>query len=250
MSLRLISVRFSHYCEKARWALDRAGLAYTEDAHVPVLSWRATFGARGGRTVPVLVTPDGVLEDSTEILRWIDRQGRGPALFPAGPVGEDVAALEDEADRRVGPATRRLAYHALFTDPDATRALVLSAGPGWERRAGRAVYPLLRQMIRRGLKVDDAGAARSRVTLDEAFAKVALRLADGRPYLAGDTFTAADLTFIALATPVLLPPEYVARYLPSDAPIPATRAIAERYRETPAGRWALSVYARERSVTH
>ena len=172
MSLRLISVRFSHYCEKARWALDRAGLAYTEDAHVPVLSWRATFGARGGRTVPVLVTPDGVLEDSTEILRWIDRQGRGPALFPAGPMGDDVAALEDEADRRVGPASRRLAYHALFTDPDATRALVLSAGPGWERHAGRAVYPLLRQVIRRGLKVDEGAPevslSRVRALMQEA----------------------------------------------------------------------------------
>ena len=36
-------------------------------------------------------------------------------------------------------------------------------------------------------------------------------LADGRPFLLGDRFTAADLTFAALAAPVVLPPRYGVR---------------------------------------
>jgi glutathione S-transferase len=32
--LRLITIPISHYCEKARWALERAGLPYREERHV------------------------------------------------------------------------------------------------------------------------------------------------------------------------------------------------------------------------
>ena len=31
---RLVTIPISHYCEKARWALDRAGLDYREERHV------------------------------------------------------------------------------------------------------------------------------------------------------------------------------------------------------------------------
>ena len=32
--LRLVTIPISHYCEKARWALDRAGIPYREERHV------------------------------------------------------------------------------------------------------------------------------------------------------------------------------------------------------------------------
>lgn len=34
--LRLITLPISHYCEKVRWALDRQGIAYREEAHAPI----------------------------------------------------------------------------------------------------------------------------------------------------------------------------------------------------------------------
>ncbi|MCW3023116.1 MAG: Glutathione S-transferase family protein, partial [Conexibacter sp.] len=33
----LVTIPISHYCEKARWALDRAGVAYEERRHLPAL---------------------------------------------------------------------------------------------------------------------------------------------------------------------------------------------------------------------
>lgn len=246
-AVRLLTVRYSHFCDKARWALDRAKLAFDEREHVPVLSWGATFGARGRRTVPVLVTPEGTLSDSTEILHWVDRQGGAPPLFPGDP---EVVTLEGQFDRRLGPATRRLAYHALFTDPAATRAFVLSTGPAWERKVAGALFGGLRALIQRGLGVTDDGAARSRVVLDEVFAQCGARLADGRRYLCGDLFTAADLTFAALALPVLLPDDFRARFLPDMHIPPALDDVLARYRDTPAGRWAIALYQRERFATH
>src|SRR5256714_12695929 len=82
--LRLVTIPISHYCEKARWALDRAGIAYREERHVQGVHRIAARRAGGGRTVPVLVTPEGSLGESEEILAWVDeRTPPESRLFPA-----------------------------------------------------------------------------------------------------------------------------------------------------------------------
>lgn len=246
--LRLITIRFSHFCEKARWALDHARLAYREQSHVPVFSWAATYGARGRRTVPVLVTPERTLSDSTDILRWVDTRNAAPPLFPEGAIGEEVARLEELFDRRVGPSTRRLAYfHLMGAPPEQLCTLLQSAGTPWEARATRWVFPALKALMVRGMRIDASGAERSTRMLNEVLDTVASRLADGRRYLAGERFTAADLTFASLMTPLLLP-DALLRFIPrswDELPAPL-RAEVERVRETPAGRFALRLYAEER----
>ena len=85
MPARLITIPFSHYCEKARWALERAGIEHTEDGHLPIFSSVVSRRAGAGRTVPALITADRkVLADSTDILRWCDAHGRAtpPARRP------------------------------------------------------------------------------------------------------------------------------------------------------------------------
>src|SRR5947209_6624696 len=83
---RLVTIPISHFCEKARWALDRAGVEYVEQRHLQLLHVLAARFAGGGRTVPVFVTDAGdVLADSTAILRWSDRQvAPGMRLYPDG----------------------------------------------------------------------------------------------------------------------------------------------------------------------
>ena len=67
-------------------------------------------------------------------------------------------------------------------------------------------------------------------------------LADGRSYLVGKTFGAADLTFSALAAPVLLPRNYGSP-LPSLDEIPTDLlAQIEEFRALPAGDFALRIY--------
>ena len=50
----LITIPLSHYCEKARWALDRVALPYREEPHAPLFHRLATKRNERG-TVPVLV---------------------------------------------------------------------------------------------------------------------------------------------------------------------------------------------------
>lgn len=247
---RLITIRFSHFCEKARWALDYGGVEYREEAHVPMFSWAATYGARGRRTVPVLATPEGTLSDSTDILRWVDARQAAPPLFPSDALGDEVSQWEEQFDRRLGPATRRLAYFHLLPNTGHVRRLLSSAGPAWETRAARLLFPVLKTAMVRGMQINAPGAERSLKTLNEVLDSVSAKLADGRRYLAGDRFTAADLTFAALLTPVLWP-EAALRTIPFgyDEFPEVFRAEVERVRATPAGRFAMRLYAEERAAT-
>lgn len=249
MPARLITIPFSHYCEKARWALDRRGVDYQEEAHLPMLHTRHTRRL-GGRSVPLLVIGgEGgprVLADSTDILGYADEAGtRGAPLYPQD--GGEVAALEDRFDEVLGPHARRLGYFGLLQDDRAMREVVRRASiPPWERAVGLPTLPVFKVLLRRGLEIDAASAARSEAKVRAVFDEVEARLADGRRFLCGDTFTAADLSFAALAMPLLVPPCYERWLLPLEETRAAFRSVVDRWRATPAGAFAMRVCATER----
>lgn len=241
---RLITIPISHYCEKARWALERAGLPYREEAHLQGIHWAHVWRAGRGRTAPVLVTPEVVLTESSDILHWVDERS-DLRLYPDA----EVAALEAHFDAELGPHGRRWMYHRIFTRPDLVRAYGAPGVPRWERAALPAFLPLVKLIINRYLDVDDDTAAESRERVRAVFDEVGERLADGRHYLVGDSFTAADLTFAALAASVLVPSGY-------GVPLPGVEVLPEPFaaevrelREHPAGRFALRLYDQERSYT-
>lgn len=245
MTTKLITIPFSHYCEKARWALDRCGVVYEEDGHLPLFHYLATYRNGAKRTVPVLVADDGktVVRDSSDIIAWADKQRPGSLIPIAG--AEHALAIEDDLDNHFGPATRRWGYYYLL--PNKATDKVITAGvPAWERTLLKLSRPLAVSFLRRGLKIDAAGVERSRKKIESAFARVGEILGDGRRYLTGERFTVADLTFAALAAPILLPPEHPVQQPAVDLFPREAREQIEAWRRTPAGRFALRLYADER----
>jgi glutathione S-transferase len=230
---RLITIRFSHFCEKARWALDRAGIAFEERAHLPLFAWVPALAAARNRTVPVFVSDGKCLSDSTDILR------HAGGLHLDDP---EVAALEDDFDRHLGPATRRIAYHALMSQPQTLNEMFRRAAPWWQVAVSKPVLPVMLGIMRRGMRIDDRGVARSREVVEQTFEKVAARISDGRRYLCGDRFTAADLTFAALSVPILVPPAAEKFILPEEHAVGGIREMLESYRATPAGTFAMRLY--------
>jgi glutathione S-transferase len=249
MRARLVTIPFSHYCEKARWALDRARIDYVEEPHVPMFAWGPALRAGRKRTVPVLATDDEVLTDSHDILGWVHRRAPEIDLYPDG-IASDVEQLESTFDKKVGPAARRLAYHALLKDPRVVRDLFVHRAPAWQRAATRAAMPIMIRMIKGGLKIDDAGVARSESQLAPVLADVESRLEkSGGPWLFGDRFTAADLTFASLMTPLVVPPSFAeARLCPSMLESEPARSLVAHHRETRAGRFVLRAYEELRAA--
>lgn len=245
----LITIPFSHYCEKARWALDLEGVSYRERRYLPGLHVRPARRAAKGRgradahssaaSTPILVMDGEPICGSSAIVRRV-----APALF----AGDEVEALVRDFDDALGPHTRRIAYWfvlgraALFqqlADENVSRGQALAA---------RLTLPLLGRALRRRLGVDRPGFERSMVRVTRVADDVAARLEDGRPYLTGDAFTAADLTFAALFAPVILPgpDRYGARLPPLERFCDEGRRTITTFRDHPAGRFAARVYEAHR----
>jgi glutathione S-transferase len=245
MTARLITIPFSHYCEKARWALEAAGIDYEEEPHLPAFHYAATLRAGAKRTVPALVDGKRVIPDSTPIIAYADEVRPGSLYPTAAQDREDVLGIEEDLDRHLGPATRRWMYFQLLDRKDLDHLLFHNV-PRWEQMAFKAGRPAALLFLKRSLKIDAAGAERSRAKIDEAFSNVGALLGDGRRYLIGDRFTVADLTFAALAAPVLLPPQYGAPLPTLDMfPAPAKTQL-ETWRRSPPGQFALRIYAEHR----
>lgn len=254
--LRLHSITFSHYVEKARWCLDRLGVPYDEVPNVGILGVLLT-----GRTVPWLEVPPGrtQVSESAHILRFL--WGEYASVLPAERtwfLEPTRAALELEArlDRRLGPDVRVWLYEQLLRHPDLSYRSWGIDEPGiprWQRALLLVLRPVLAYAVRRMLGVFPARAERALVRTQEIFAEMDALLADGRPYLTGSTLTFADITFASLGALAVLPPEYPGNRLGGprmtldDVRDAGWRAEVERFRARPSGQFILRLYREERA---
>jgi len=236
--------RFSHFNEKARWALDWKGIAHVRRAllpgfHVPRVLWMTRQ-----KSLPVLVLDGETIHDSTRIIQRLERLRPEPALYPADEAERRRAlALEDFFDEELGPHVRRVLFHQLLPETDfAAAAFTIGCGPG-TRGVYRALFPGIRLVMKADMRIDAGGAARSEDKLRAALDRIEAELQPSG-YLVGDRFGVADLTAAALLAPLVFPPEFP--YPPPD-PLPASVARwCEAFTGRPAFRWAAEMYRRHR----
>ncbi len=245
----LITIPISHFCEKARWALQRAGIPFREEGHLQIFHYLRVLTAAGSVTVPVLQTEQELVRDSTDIARWADRfLPAEHRLFPEGKLGAEVAAWEELFDLEIGPLTRRIAYQWLLPRRDLIERYNVAGVPKWQAATGLLALPVAALYLRARNGAWASRLAEDLATMDTLFSRVSSQLQDGRPFIAGERFTAADLALASLCAVVLLPREY-------GVPLPSVDELPEeahrhvlRWRQTPAGRHVMRLYAEERPV--
>jgi glutathione S-transferase len=246
--LRLVTIPISHYCEKARWALERAGLEYREEPHVQGIHRLAARRAGGGKTVPVLVTPQGAIGESEQILEWVDRRIRPELrLFGSAPAElRELKALCRRFDEQLGPCGRRLMYVHMLAQKDLMLSFNNAGVPAWEDRAIRWGWPVIVRFASRALMITPGVEVEDERVVWRELDFVADLLEDGRPYLSGERFGAADLTFAAMAAAVIVSPDYGVPLPQPELLPPSTAALVRRAREHPAGAFALRLIAEHR----
>jgi len=252
----LIGIAFSHYVEKARWALDRFAVPYEDRRVLPFFHFAAVYRVHRGKegrvdrassrfSTPVLRTENGRLFcDSADILRYVSDSFASPGqeLYPTPEVSE----LEQHFHDELGPHTRRAAYGLFFDRPELLQAVADHNVDRVQAGLFRAAYPLVKRGLKRALGIDDRRVQRSVEKTFREFEAVSERLGDGRPYLLGDRFTAADLAFASLAAPAVVPPEYSA-WLPPLEDFPSdVQQRTQTLREMPAGAFAMRLFRDER----
>ncbi len=255
MTNRLISLAFSHYNEKARWALDICGIPYVEEKYMPGFSSLAVMRAtafRGGSddrvstkySTPLLLLSDGTkLHDSADICRYASEKG-GNDLYPSPEVEE----LERYFHDRIGPNTRRVAYGFAFEDPQILARMADDNVSARQARWFKRLYPLVVRRLRGGLGLDPERIEKSQGHVRAEFDALAERLGE-REFLCGGTFTAADLTWASMVVPAILVTreEGFGASMPTLDEIPeeAVQLVGE-LRGHPAGQFALRMYREHR----
>ncbi|HXC50251.1 MAG TPA: glutathione S-transferase N-terminal domain-containing protein [Candidatus Limnocylindrales bacterium] len=252
--LELHTITYSHYVEKARWCLDRLGVAYEEVPSIGILGVLLT-----GRTVPTLAVPATrtSIGDSTEILRflWGRYSGELPDRTRFLAPSPEAIALETHFNEDLGVPVRLWSYWHLLERPDLTLIMWGHEEPSipqWQKALLPPLRPVLAALLRRMLGLNEANAARGIVKTREIFAEVDTMLADGRRYLmGGDELTFVDITFASLAALIIFPDGYTGgsasvTQLPVER-LPADwRAEVEMLRATRAGQFVMRMYAEER----
>ena len=239
----LWQLRMSHFNEKARWALDYKGVPHRRRSLAP---GPHTFRSRrlGGRgTTPVLIMDGEVIGDSTEIVAKLEQRSPEPPLYPDTEIERKAALdLEEHFDEQLGPGIRSAVFHAILPDRRVTVGLGTQGLAATHRVVDNAFYPLIRRMIRRGVKADDATAKRGREQTLAALDLIEGELEGG--HLVGDRFSIADLTAAALLYPLVAPPEF-AYELPAVWPEEweqFRRSLADR----PGYQWVQEMFRRHR----
>lgn len=193
----LLSLHYSPWSERARWALDHHGLAYQLVQHAPFLGERRLRRVVGRHveraTVPVLVAEGEVLRDSWDIALYADARGAAEKLFPRG-LEDAIRVLADVAERTMFE-TRGLVTAALLSD-----AALDEAQP---RAIPKPLRPLLRPVARYGTlwfarkyALDLTELEAQRQTLARGLTTFRERYG-ARPYLF-ERFTYADIVFCSL----------------------------------------------------
>lgn len=240
---RLITIAISHYCEKVRWALDWLNLPYIEESHVPFFHRLATR-QHGGTSVPVLITETGAFTDSTDILHYLNTIApEGRHLYPTDPeLCREVEQLEEVFDTKLGVNIRRWGYFYGLDDAQMIRQMWSKGTPAFEQVGLAIAFPLMRRIVRQAYHVTASSAASSLAEIKQVFEIVNQQLTDNRSYLVGGNFSAADLTFAALAAPALRPLEHPVISSPLDEINSEMAAVIQELRATPAGAYALRLY--------
>lgn len=239
----------SHFCEKVRWLLDARGLPYRIKNQFPGLHAAANRKLVGAATVPVLIHAGHAVGDSSAIARYLDQHFTSWQAVPGDPAQrEQVLALEREFDESAGVHGRRYMYSFVLRDPRLFHRLFFAEYGLVARTLGGLAVGVLRKKISALYRTGTRGAEESGAIVERAFERVEA-LTDGDParYLLGDRLTLADVTAASLLAPMVGPP---GTPWGQDPELPELRAMRERARVRPAGKWVLARYTRDRRGVH
>jgi glutathione S-transferase len=234
----LLTLPPSHYCERARWALDWQTIVYDEERLAPgahVLRLKR-LGASAS-SLPLLLLGDGTLcQGSDQILDWAGLRGGDPEI-------------ELRMEQVTAPLIRQCLYAGLLPDPRSGIRDVLFRGTMTRHATiGRLTWPLLRRIMAVGMN------ARPHL-LPDLIAQVDYELdwfdrvlAERGAYLVGQKFGRADLTAASLFAPLALPQVEPVKSVSAGICWPRSLApFLARWSDRPTLKWVRRVYEDHRT---
>jgi glutathione S-transferase len=238
--ITLYQFKFSHYCEKACWALDYKRLPYTTRDLLPGPHMRVARKLAPRTHLPILVDDGQVVQDSTSIITYLDDKFPERRLtLQDSQLAREVLEWEEYLDEELGVPLRLWFYY--HTLPDRNRALkfLLEGAPWYGQPLFALIYPRVRAAMQKMMNIHSESAQQSKQLFLLALDKLDSVLKE-RPFLVGDTFTRADLTACALLSPYCVPgksDEQVSMALPEQV-----CALRDQHKSRPFFNWVHNIY--------
>lgn len=224
--LMLYQFPISHYCEKVRWALEYKNIEYKKVNLLPGLHANKAKKLCSRSSLPILVHDKKVLNESSEIISYLDHIFPQKLLTPTDPqLKQEALQWEQFADKQLGPDVRRICYHTLLDHPDIIIPYFTNDGPWYGNIYMKATYPRLSKTMRNLMKLDDAEMITVRKRLAHSI-QTAITHIDDRIFFAGDIFSRADLAVASLLAPLCRTKKYGIEW-PEKDPEPLASTIDE-----------------------
>jgi glutathione S-transferase len=235
----------SHYCEKARWALDLCGVEYQLSLLSPLshASNAKKIGAKRS-SLPILETSTGVIQGSAEIIKWANDQARineRPGLL----ITPESKAIEKRLDDVLGIHVRRWFYSEALLDCPETVRPVFAHGSGlFGRLTLRLAWPkVVASMVKRmGLGVDQENESKEIVSSELDWLDSLLE--NDSSFLTGGALSNADIAAASLMAPMLSPESHPASGLITLPP--RASELAEQWSQRPFTKWLTELYSARR----
>jgi glutathione S-transferase len=244
----LIQFPWSHYNEKARWALDWKRIAHVRTDLLPGPHALTVRRLTGQTQTPLLRIDGRLVQGSARILAELER------VQPERPLVPKDAALRARAldierwfDEEVGPRVRRGLFAALLVTPGYIAHIFSLRRSPLARALYRAAMPVARGMMRSSMGITDAASVRDGHAGTLAGLDFVVREAGPDGHLVGGAFSAADLAAAALLAPAVMP-EGSPMCLPRPRP-PALDAWLAGFATHPGADWVRERYARWRPAS-
>ncbi len=240
----LYQFRISHYCEKARWALDYANIPYRTRNLLVGPHLKQIKKIAPDSSVPVLKIEDRYIQGSDKILDYVDTTAKDAGLTPAdSSLAQQARQWESFADRYLGEPVRCLLYHDVLEKPHILLPLWLDQGPFYGRLFYLLAYQKLKAVIRVRMHVNEKTAALSMRGIERGIKRLDAALTES-DYLAGPSFSRADLAVCSLLAPLLCPEQSGYRW--HDDMSPALTEFRQSLLTSATGRWVLTTYEKHR----
>jgi glutathione S-transferase len=230
----------SHFCEKARWALDRSDIDYKLKFLAPgVHIQKAKKLGLPKSAVPILALENETIQGSDKIIDWVDAHIANPALnlTPTSATKQ----IEKRLDDKIGIHSRRYFYsEAIVEFPETVKPIFKKGIPFHHKILIDSIWPKVCKLMIKGMDLGPDQHLESKAIIENELDWLDDLLTDGRAFLSGDQFSRADLAAASLLSPLVSPaqhPTYAKLSLP-----PGVARDAEGWKNRPILKWVNGIY--------
>ena len=237
----------SHYCEKARWALDYLDVDYELRHAAPGLHQLIAKRLGAPRSsLPILIADGQLVQGSANIIDWADAAASSASKrLTRDDARQECLAIEKRLDEIAGVHIRRYYYsEALVEHPKTVRPMFTKDLAITQKLLVGATWGLVRKLMIAGMDLGPEQGQDSKRIVHDELSWLDAMLSDGRHFLVGEQFSRADIAAASLFAPLVAPkehPSYADLRLP-----PRLATDVTSWENRPSINWIREIYAKWR----